>query len=71
MRRHKLPAVSHRAQHLQSDAEAEDALQEAYLQAWRHLDSFRADARLSTWLVRIVTNECLAACAATAPRSFP
>lgn len=42
-----------------SDAEAEDALQEAYLSAWRGIDKFRADARLSTWLVRIVINECL------------
>ena len=44
---------------LKSDAEAEDALQEAYLSAWRALGSFRADARLSTWLVRIVINESL------------
>jgi len=44
---------------LKSDAEAEDALQEAYLRAWRALGSFRADAKLSTWLVRIVVNEAL------------
>ncbi len=44
---------------VKSDAEAEDALQEAYLRAWRALPSFRADARLSTWLVRIVINEAL------------
>ena len=41
------------------DAEAEDALQEAYLQAHRSLGSFRAEAKLSTWLVRIVANEAL------------
>src|SRR6478736_2734270 len=35
------------------------ALQEAYLRAWRSLGSFRAEARLSTWLVRIVVNEAL------------
>ncbi len=34
-------------------------LQEAYLRAWRALDGFRAEARLSTWLVRIVANEAL------------
>lgn len=45
---------------LKSDAEAEDVLQEAYVRAWRALDQFRADARLSTWLFRIVTNEALA-----------
>lgn len=42
---------------LKNDAEAEDAVQDAYLLAFRALDSFRADARLSTWLVRIVANE--------------
>lgn len=44
---------------LKSDTEAEDALQDAYLRAWRALAGFRADARLSTWLVRIVANEAL------------
>lgn len=44
---------------LKSDAEAEDALQEAYLRAWRALSTFRADAKLTTWLVRIVINEAL------------
>lgn len=44
---------------LKNDTEAEDALQEAYLRAWRGLGSFRSDARLSTWLVRIVINEAL------------
>src|SRR3954466_14630170 len=44
---------------LKDDAEAEDALQEAYFQAYRSLGSFRADARFSTWLARIVVNESL------------
>lgn len=44
---------------LKSDDDARDALQEAYLRAWRALATFRADARLSTWLVRIVVNEAL------------
>ena len=44
---------------LKSDAEAEDTLQDAYLRAWRAMGSFRADAKLSTWLVRIVINEAL------------
>ena len=44
---------------LKDDAEAEDALQEAYLRAWRGLAGFRTESRLSTWLVRIVTNEAL------------
>ena len=45
---------------LRDDAEAEDALQEAYLAAYRHLDRFRGEATLGTWLSRLVLNECLA-----------
>lgn len=44
---------------LKSDTEAEDALQQSYLLAWQALGDFRADAKLSTWLVRIVVNEAL------------
>ena len=44
---------------LRDDAEAEDALQEAYLQAYRTIGSYRGEARLSTWLARVVANEAL------------
>jgi len=44
---------------LKDDAEAEDALQEAYMKAIRAMETFRGDAKLSTWLVRIVANEAL------------
>jgi RNA polymerase sigma-70 factor, ECF subfamily len=44
---------------LKDDAEAEDALQEAYLLAYRGMASFRGEAKLSTWFVRIVANEAL------------
>ena len=44
---------------LRDDAEAEDALQEAYVQAYRSMDTFRAESKLSTWLARIVANEAL------------
>ena len=44
---------------LRNDGEAEEALQDGYLRAWRALGTFRADAKLSTWLVRIVANEAL------------
>lgn len=44
---------------LKSDTEAEDAVQDAFLRAWLALDSFRAESKLSTWLVRIVSNEAL------------
>lgn len=44
---------------LRDDAEAEDAVQEAYLHAFRALATFRGESKLSTWLVRITVNEAL------------
>ena len=41
---------------LQDDADAEDAVQEAYLRAYRALGKFQGEARLTTWLTRIVIN---------------
>jgi len=38
--------------------EAEDLAQEAFVRVWRALPQFRADARFSTWLYRIVVNLC-------------
>jgi RNA polymerase sigma-70 factor (ECF subfamily) len=46
---------------LKDDAAAEDALQEGYVAAYRHLGEFRGDAQLSTWLTRIVVNQALQA----------
>jgi RNA polymerase sigma-70 factor (ECF subfamily) len=37
----------------------DDALQEAYLRAYRALPRFRGDSAISTWLYRIVYNACL------------
>jgi len=44
---------------LKDDAEAEEALQDAYLTAYRRMNEFRGDARVSTWLTRIVINQSL------------
>jgi RNA polymerase sigma-70 factor (ECF subfamily) len=44
---------------LRDDAEAEDALQDAYLQAYRALPTFRGESALGTWLTRIVVNAAL------------
>lgn len=44
---------------LKNDDDAQEAVQEAYLRAWRALATFRSDAKLSTWLVRIGVNEAL------------
>ena len=45
---------------LKDDTDAEDALQDAYLSAFRHIGDFRAESKLSTWLTRIVVNQALA-----------
>ena len=59
MRRHNRALFRTARAILRDDAEAEDALQEAYFKAYRMIGEFRAEARLSTWLGRIVANEAL------------
>jgi RNA polymerase sigma-70 factor (ECF subfamily) len=44
---------------LRAEEDARDAVQDAFLQAFRGLDRFAGDARLSTWLHRIVVNAAL------------
>jgi len=60
MRRHNRAMFRTARAILHDDAEAEDALQEAYLQAYRTIGGFRGDAKFSTWLARVVANEALA-----------
>ena len=43
---------------LGNSQDAQDAVQEAFLQAWQHLPGFRGDARFSTWVTRILINRC-------------
>jgi len=59
MRRHNRALFRTARAILRDDAEAEDALQEAYLQAHGALGEYRGEARLATWLARIVANEAL------------
>ncbi len=42
-----------------SHDDTDDILQNTFLKAWTALDSFRGEARLSTWLYRIASNETL------------
>ena len=44
---------------LRNDSEAEDVVQETYVRAFTHLDSFRGNSSLATWLARIAMNEAL------------
>jgi RNA polymerase sigma-70 factor, ECF subfamily len=59
MRRHNQKLYRTARSILRDEAEAEDAVQEAYLTAYRAMGTFRGDAQVSTWLVRIVANEAL------------
>ena len=60
MRRHNQILYRTARSILKDEAEAEDAVQEAYLLAYRGMSGFRGDAKLSTWLVRIVVNQAIA-----------
>jgi RNA polymerase sigma-70 factor (ECF subfamily) len=60
MRRHNRLLFRTARSVLRDDADAEDVVQNAYLLAYRGIGGFRREARLSTWLVRIVINEALA-----------
>jgi RNA polymerase sigma-70 factor (ECF subfamily) len=53
---------------LGSTHDAEDALQETLLAAWRGLADFQERSSLRTWLYRIATNRCLNALRAVGPR---
>lgn len=43
---------------LNNDADVEDVMQTAYINAYQHLSSFRQEAAFGTWLKRIMINEC-------------
>jgi len=58
MRRHNRMLFRLARSILRNDMDAEDALQNAYLAAFRAIGSFKGGARISTWLGRIVVNEC-------------
>ena len=59
MRRHNTRLFRIARAILRDDAEAEDALQDAYLDAYRHIGDFRGGAQLGTWLTRVVINQAL------------
>src|SRR3954454_2337991 len=68
MRRHNRRLYRLARATLRDDADAEDALQEAYLSAYRAIGEFRGESAVSTWLSRLVLNECLGRLRKTARR---
>ena len=44
---------------LRSDADVEDVMQQAYVDAYLHLDQFKGEARFATWLTRIAVNRAI------------
>jgi len=59
MRRHNRAMYRAARSILRDDTEAEDAVQDAYIHAFRGLEAFRGDSSVATWLVRIAANEAL------------
>jgi len=59
MRRHNRRLYRTARSLLRDSADAEDAVQEAYLSAYRSIENFRGEASMATWLTRIVVNECM------------
>ena len=67
VRRHQAAVFRVALRMLGSRSDAQDVTQETFVRAWRHLDRFRRDSTVSTWLYRIATRRCLNLIAARQP----
>ncbi|MEO8696783.1 MAG: sigma-70 family RNA polymerase sigma factor [Acidimicrobiales bacterium] len=59
VRTHERRVATLVARILDNPQDIEEATQDTFVQAWRHLDQFRGDAAITTWLFRIATNASL------------
>ena len=59
IQRHRHRCVDLATSFLRNRADAEDEVQNALSKAYAHLDQYQGGAEFSTWLARIVTNQCL------------
>jgi RNA polymerase sigma-70 factor, ECF subfamily len=59
MRRHHASAMKLALSILRDKADAEDEVQNAFWKAYEHIEQFQQDAKFTTWLTRIVVNQCL------------
>src|SRR3954464_721377 len=68
---HRTELQAHCYRMLGSVHDAEDALQDAFLRAWRGLPRFEGRSSLRSWLYRIATNTCLDVIARRPKRVLP